>query len=634
TIDGKVYSIGGVTPDGFPSLSERPIDVWLPLDHASGGDLAPRDWRNNRGPFWLAIVGRLSPDTSRTVAEQQASAMLRNRRVALGDTGPPLAVAITSTVPGRDADKTLESKVSLWLAGVSAFVLLIACANVSNLVLARAIAQRREYFIRLTLGASRWALIRRSLSDTCVIVIPGMVGALGISFLLRNSIWVFLSGEIPLSRHFWDARSVAIMAGSAALAFLLVCGVSVSQLRSTTIGTGFLAQATYARNLSRSTRRTLLAVQAALCVALLFVAGLFATSLGRVESLDLGVDLDHTIHLTINLGPRSRGNNEIRGIYERAHDVLAKHPDVERVTLAEGSPYMSGRGTGPRTAERSFADLWTARDEVAYRSVVGTGFFSTVGSHSLRGRDFNDSDRIGAEPVAIINAPLARYLWPSKDAIGECIWLDDTSSAVRIVGVLGGVWKFSALKRDKMAVYLPLGQIPDAAPRAIFIRPRGDARRFLAQARSIVQSLNPDLPAAKAVLVRDVVDPEFRPWRLGATVFSAFAVVALVITSIGLYGVVTVNTALRLQEIGIRMALGARWPHVLKAVVGEGMMSVAGGLFAGAVLVMLASRKLSGVLFETSPRDPAVLIQTAFILLMVSAVAMILPTIRALRTNP
>ena len=236
--------------------------------------------------------------------------------------------------------------------------------------------------------------------------------------------------------------------------------------------------------------------------------------------------------------------------------------------------------------------------------------------------------------MAIINAPLARYLWPSKDAIGECIWLDDTSSAVRIVGVLGGVWKFSALKRDKMAVYLPLGQIPDAAPRAIFIRPRGDARRFLAQARSIVQSLNPDLPAAKAVLVRDVVDPEFRPWRLGATVFSAFAVVALVITSIGLYGVVTVNTALRLQEIGIRMALGARWPHVLKAVVGEGMMSVAGGLFAGAVLVMLASRKLSGVLFETSPRDPAVLIQTAFILLMVSAVAMILPTIRALRTNP
>ena len=636
TIDGKVYSVAGVTPSGFQSLSARPIEIWLPLDHATTAGLWARSgWRDNPSRQWLAVVGRLPPGTNRNLAEARASAMLRDRRTtpADDDDDPLVRVATTSIVPGRGDDKSLESKVSLWLAGVSAFVLLIACANVSNLVLARTFAQRREYFIRLTLGASRRDLVRRAVSETCAIVLPGAIGALVVSFLLRNGISGFLSGDLPLSRNFWDVRTAGIMAGSAALAFVLVCAVSLSQLRSALTDTGLLAGATTAGNPGRGTRRALLALQAGLCLALLFVAGLFATSLRRVESLDLGVDLDRAIQLTINLPPGRRTAAEIRAIYERARDVLASHPDVERATLSGASPFMSGSGAGPRTAERSFADLWTNR-EVAYRSTVGPGFFSTVGAQSLRGRDFDEHDRPGAQAVAIINAPLARHLWPGKDAIGECMWLDDAPACIRVVGVLGGVWKFSALKRNQMAMYLPLAQDPTASPGALFIRPRGDARAFLGQARTIVQAVHPDLPAVRAVLARDIVDPEFRPWRLGATVFSAFAAVALLIASIGLYGVVSVSTAMRLKEIGIRMALGAGWGHVIRVVVGEGLLSVACGLVAGSLLAAMASRWLSGVLFETSPGDAAVLIQTALILLTVAAAAVTLPAIRALATNP
>ncbi|MGH9158727.1 MAG: FtsX-like permease family protein, partial [Vicinamibacteraceae bacterium] len=383
--------------------------------------------------------------------------------------------------------------------------------------------------------------------------------------------------------------------------------------------------------------------QAGLCLALLFGAGLFATSLRRLESLDLGVDVDRTIQMSFDLAPPRLvfdddaadlpTADETRTIYERVRDVLARHPNIERATLAQGSPYKSGTGAGPWTAERTHDELWATR-ESAYRSTVGAGFFATVGARSLRGRDFSESDRMGSQPVAIINAPLARYLWPSKEALGECMWLDDEPACYRIVGVLGGVWKLNALERDKMAVYLSLGQVPDSVPDAVYIRPRGNAQQLLNDVRSIAQSVYPDLPAARATVLREIIEREFKPWRLGSSVFGAFAMVALVITAIGLYGAAAVATAFRLREIGIRMALGARRRDVIRVVLGEGVTSVALGLLAGAALAAVASRWLGGLLFETTPGDTVVLVQTAVILLIVSAMGVAVPTLRALRTNP
>jgi ABC-type antimicrobial peptide transport system permease subunit len=185
-----------------------------------------------------------------------------------------------------------------------------------------------------------------------------------------------------------------------------------------------------------------------------------------------------------------------------------------------------------------------------------------------------------------------------------------------------------------MAVYLPLLQFPKTTPGALFIRPRGDVRAFLGEALSTVQAMHPNLPAARGALLRDVVDPEFKPWRLGATVFSAFALVALIIASIGLYGVVTLGTSLRLKEIGIRMSIGASSADVIRVVVGEGFIAVLSGLIVGGGFALVGSRWLGGVLFETSPHDPVILFETAAVLIGVSVFAIALPTARALRTNP
>ena len=626
SIDGQPYTIVGVTPNGFTSLSARAIDVWLPLVHSPISSSVPRDWRAQRERGWLSIVARLR-DGNRHGVEARATSILRSRQPPGDDEEFPGAVVLTSIVPGRDTALPREYQVSFWLAGVSALLLLISCANVSNLVLTRALGHRREHFIRIALGAARRDLVLRHVADTCVIVLPGAAGALVVSFLLRGTLAAFLPGDVPISRDIWDGRTAAMVTASAAIAFVAVLSVSLLSLRSAERGVS-------ARRVHGGTRRTLLAAQAGVSLALVFVAGLFVTSLRRAEALDLGADVGRTIQLTLNLAPQHRLPGEAHAIYERALEILRQQPDVERATLAAGSPFTSGTAVGPRTAERSFQDLWANRAEPAYRSVVGADFFATVGARSLRGRDFSENDRAGAPRVAIINAPLARYLWPSRDALGECIWLDDETSCVRVVGVIGGVWKMRVLDRERMAVYLPLTQVPNAVAGAIYLRPRTDPGAFMTRALSLVQNVRPDLPAARGVVLRDLVDPEFRPWRMGTTVFSAFAIVAVLITAIGLYGVVAAGVSGRLKEIGIRIALGARWTHVATVVVRESVVSVACGLAAGGALAAVASRWLTRVLYQTSPGDPVVLLQTALVLLLASALAVAAPVIRALRTDP
>ena len=632
TIDGEVRTIVAVAPNRFANLSARRIDLWLPLNHTPVGTAIPAKWRENRLRAWLNVVGRLPEGVDRRVAEQRATATLRHASLAAKDRDL-LAEAVTSTlVDGREGEAPTETRVSFWLAGLSAILLLIACSNVSNLVLTRVIAQRRELLVRRALGAFTGYFTLRALLETLVIVAPAALGALVVSSLLRGGIVEFVPRDVPLSTSLWDQRTAGFVIGTVAFALAIVFGISIWGMRAA-VGMHESILSTHAAPSRIRIRRGLLAAQAGLSLVLLFVAGVFILSLRRAESLDLGAELDRTIQLTINLAPAHRAPDVAAALYHEALERLAQHPGVEQVALAAGSPFMSGSGIGPRTADRSFLELWAQRPEVAYRSVIGAGFFATVGA-TVRGRDFIETDTAESERVAIINAPLAHYLWPSSEAIGQCMWLDPEPACVKVVGVLSGVWKFNALDRERMAVYLPLAQVAEAVPSALFVRPRADARRFLPEALAAVQNIRPDLPAARGILLRTVVENDFRPWRLGTTVFSAFAGVALLLTAIGLYGVVAASVELRRKEIAIRVALGARGADVMRTVVGEGLLSVSVGLAAGVLLVLIASRWLSTILFQTSPNDPLALLGTVAVLLFVAGAAATVPAAAALRITP
>jgi predicted permease len=632
-VDGRIYTITAVAAPDFHVLSTQPIDVWLPLEHAGLTGPAPSDWRNDREDIWLGVVVRRWPNRTATGADQQADAYLQNVRLALDDDEVPAGVEAQSIVPGRGAEKPTETKVALWLSGLSSVVLLIACANVSSLIMTRMLARRREYFLRIALGASAKQLRRQMFADLGAILLPGTIGAAVACYVLRNALAVLIRSDVPISREFLDARTNAFLFASSALAFVVICTVSLLQLRSVTRQQTLLSRTAETRVLSRSTRRVMLASQAGLSLILLCVAGLFAGSLARLNSLDLGIDLDRTLQVSINRSRLADTSLNIGEVLERARATLLSHPGVERVALTVGSPYKSGMGAGPWTEERGAAELWADR-EVAYKSFVGPGFFSAVGATSLRGRDFQETDRGGAERVAILNAPLATYLWPSETALGKCMWLDTTDYCYRIVGVLDGVWKLRVLEREQMAVYVPIAQAPGAVANTMFVRTRGDAEALVDPVRTIVQSLSPDLPAVQVLSVETLVAPEFRPWRLGATVFSAFAVIALLLTLSGVYGIVAFITSLRRREIGVRMALGARWRQVLTNVVGESLGAILAGMVVGSLAVLLVARWLIGIMFEASARDFIVLLEAGGVLLIVAAAAVAIPAIRALRIDP
>lgn len=630
TIDGRVYSVAGVAPRDFQPLSATPTDVWLPLEHATVADIGPDAWRNNRGPLWLRLVARRKPTTTAAAAEAHASAVLQNR---LGDPDVRESVMTTSIVPGRGADKSIEARVSLWLSGVSGLVLLIACCNVANLLLTRAFGRRREYFIRLSLGAPRRRLVLAALLDALVMVGCALVAGLFFSYVLRNGMAGLLSRDIPLSRDLLDPRLLMMTCGIGSVVYVVLSAVSLSQPFRRSAETAPLGEMQPSGRPGRRMRRTLMAAQATVCLLLVWCAGLFTTSLRRVDTLDLGVDLSRTIQVTLDFLPGQRTREERSVVYTHTRDRLAGHPMVASIALTAGSPFMSGMAVAPWSAERSRAELWPANEEVAYRSAVGARFFTAIGDASLRGRDFNERDRPGAQRVAIVNAPLAKRLWPAKDPIGECMWLDDPAICVRVVGVTGGVWKFDPFERNKMAVYVPLSQVDGAVPSTMFIRATGDPDTVLEQVRSMVQGDHPDLPAARVAFVRDVLEPDVRPWRLAALVSVFFAGVALLIAAVGLYGVVAASATLRLRETAIRLALGAGWPHVIRLVLGEATASVVAGLLAGVLIVLDVASRLGPVLFETSPTDPAVLTGAALVLLVAGSAGAAVPVSRALRTD-
>jgi predicted permease len=630
-IGASSYVVIGIAPDDFTSLQEKPVDVWLPMNDRAVGYLRP-DWRTTPNSYWLDFVGRAPVSGTVASTTQRANDVLRltwNRN----DRGVS-GIATSSIISSRSAEKSREVRVSLWLAGVSAFVLLIACANIANLVLARNVRQGREYAIRLSLGATSWQLRRQLLTDVLVLAVPGLVAALLVEYALRAAIPAFLPAEIPIPSSLLDARSLGLMAASSVLAIALVAIVSLVQVRPARIVQALTTRTRDDRHGGAWARGSLLALQSGLCVVLLFSAGLFAKSLSRVLALDLGVELDRTVQLSFNLPEGVRSPADRQALYDRALERVRMLEGVERVALSQAEPFRSGSGSAPFNAEHSQEETWAGKGEVGYSAAVGAGFFRAVGAKTLSGRDFTEADVAGAPKVAILNVNMAARLWPGGGALGKCVFLDETRECHRVVGVLGGVWKLRALDRSKMTIYTPLAQTTDVTPGALYVRIRGDAGPMLPRLRTAMQGVEPNLPAISISRASDLVAYEFRPWRLGATLFGGFSAVALVIAAIGLFGVVSFTTTLRTREIGVRMALGARGSNIMRVVAGAGLVSVVAGLIVGSAAALVASRWMGDVLYQTSPRDPAVLVETAGALLVVAVVAVIVPVVRALRLAP
>jgi predicted permease len=627
------YTIIGVAPHGFTGVDLDQVDVWVPL-HAYSVESESERWKNSRGYYWIKVVARLNRGVSVAAAEAEATQLHRNGRRELIDRGyydEGATVVLAPLVESRGPNASRESRVSVLLAGVSLIVLLIACANVANLLLARGLRRRKEIAVRLALGISRHRLMGQLLTESLVLAVLGGLAALLAASWGADFIRHILLPEVAWTDPPVSGRVLAFTA-LAALVTGIVSGIVPALQASHPNLAVDLKDSARAGVVRRSrTRVALLVVQGALSVVLLVGAGLFVRSLQRIEGLDLGLDSQAVVYAQLELEPRERAAEEVGRIYQRSLERLRSLPAVEHVSASGGLPFWGG----------SIEDVYVpgldsipAPPPGPHIDMVTPGYFATLGIAMRRGRDFNATDRAGTEPVAIVNESMARGLW-GNEPLDKCFRIASPDApCTRVVGVVADSHRMQVVETQKWVYYLSAAQHPEASPSSILLRGRGDARGLAQAVRRELLAGDPDIKYAVVRPLRDMIDPQLRAYRLGATLFAAFGCLALIVAALGLYSVLAFNVAQRTHEIGVRSALGATRRRIVTHILRESVTLAAIGIALGLVIAIAAGGAIAPLLYETPPRDPVVLVLVTLTLLLAAATAGLVPASRAARIDP
>lgn len=633
SVDGHPYTVIGVAANGFRGINLAPADLWLPLsamilNRAVGGS-QQRDvhaWYN-QGVFLQIVMRVSSEEQSRSLASVATSAL---RAADPGDTISEASLLSTSESFRHDAGGSVVS-ITTRLAGVALILLFIASANIATLLLARGVARRHELAVRLALGASRWRIVRQLLTENLLLALLGGVSATVVatwsSAALRNALLVSAKLGTPnLEGHLLVF----------ALAITLVLGIGTALTPAWALTrhdlSGVLHGGVRAGVRQRSGfRKVLVACQSTLCVMLLAGAGLFVRSLVNVRAVDIGYTADRLVLAHV---PYDQGES-IMSLGGKLPDLatrVAGLPGVERVALTANPMLTVFRGAPvflPGTSQ-------TLNGKQSHISFVSPEYFATVGTRILAGRSFLPSDRQGSEPVVIVSQSLATAAWPGDQAIGKCLTVAQQGGPCRtVIGIAADVHVRRIVEEPSQQVYLPVLQmgpfpgsamviraIPEQVPAVATQTQRIFADAFGGDGRRLVQTMG------------EALAPELRPWRLGAGLFSAVALVALLIAAVGIYSSVAYGVTERTREMGVRVALGARRSSILRLVVGQGLSVVVLGLMIGVVATLALGKLVATMLYGIRPNDLPVLFAVCVVLISVALVACLIPAWRAMRVDP
>jgi predicted permease len=647
TLGKGTYTLAGITPRGIRGVELlKPKDIWVPI-----GAAQQEEFDGNRQAFvsqsegFTQVIGRLRPDVSSAVVTAQAAAIVQAAYVALlgfrfGDTRT--VASLTPVIPGLNGEHTQDVSVALWLTGVAAIVLLIACANVAGLLLVRAADRRREVVIRLALGATRGQLAQLFLVEGVILAAVGGVLGLVLRQWGGSIIRVFLLPQLHIPHGAFDARILGISA-LVTLATGIVCGiVPALHTRRRDIAGAVVGAPRDGGARQPRVRAALLVGQVALAMALVAGAALFITSWRNVRAIELGFSPQHVLVARMPLESIGYTRAESRAMYDRMLERVRALPGVRSASIALHAPFVSVLGNG-------FSIPGVAPDVIRSATRIGIGpelyvaspaFFSTMGITLRDGRLFDDRDRAGTMPVAIINEAMARKFWPNGPAVGQCITIDvwgpkrDVLPCSRIVGVVADT-KSTTIRDDAhLQMYAPLAQREDLAPGILLARTNGDPAALVSSVRRTMQSTASGLPYANVKPMAEYLEPQMRPWRLGASMFTLFGAVALGLATVGLYGVFSYAVARRTREMGIRAALGARAGDLLRLILFDGLRLTAVGVVIGLLLAIAVGRVLAALLVGVSGATPALLGVAAGIVLLVTALAVSLPARRAASVDP
>jgi len=640
-VKGLPYRIIGVAPRGFRGVELAQTDVWLPLlAYEDGSDRGAR-WHTMAGYYLLSYVVRIRPGALREQAAAELSAQYRAHTEHIGRDPShaglrftPASVRLADVTGALDRSMTRlpEATVSVWLVGVASLLLAIASANVAGLLLLRALRRRREIAVRLALGMSRQRLAALLFVESGVVALLG--AAASVAVIVWGTAWVerVMLTTMAAERAGFDWRMLGI-AAVCTLGTALVAGlVPLVQIRGS-ITAGLREGGQYGSARRSWMHRGLLVAQTALSVVLLIGAGLFLRSLHRISSLDLGMDVQNVLAVSVDFTASGRAGRDRIAFFERALERIRALPGVRAASVSIQAPLKGARAGSFRLpgAERSV----TAPNGTApFTNYASDGFFEATGMRITRGRGFTRSDRTGP-PVIVVNEALAALGWPGQSPIGACVHASTPKNAcTTVIGVVANARTFQLREEDRAWFYRPLPP-DDVDARVLLVRVApGDADRMTGTVRRTLQELEPDLPYVDVGVLGDMLDPQMRPWRLGATLFTAFGALAALLAALGLYAAVAYSVTQRTREIGVRLAIGAKAGSVMGLIVGDGLQIAMAGVGFGMLMALAGSRWIEGLLFETSPRDPVVLAIVAGGLIVLAVIASLAPARRAAAVNP
>lgn len=628
-LSGVPFEIIGVAPRHFRGIDLDPVDLWLPV----GAELrfGSTDVLDARNTFWLWLAGRPVDGMTPEVAASRVSAT-----VAAGVRENPDAPAMSSLadlipVTARFASDSDPSPVPVWLLGITAIVLLIACANVANLLFARGAARCREFAIRAAVGASRGGIVAQLLTESLLLALLGAAGGLGLALAAGRLLPLL---DVPALEPLIDVRVLAFSVAVAVLTSVFV-GLMPAVRASRTDVESELKSATPRVTYDRSrVRGALTVLQVALSIILLVNAGLFIRSLRNVESIESQFEYDRLLVVTMRY-PRGEATDRLLRIKREALERISALPAVESAALTRAAPFYAGLGRvrlDPAIAGQPADALVTS-----YTLDVGPGYFETIGMPLLAGRAIEASDRADTRPVIVVNAAFARMLGGGiADAVGRCLPLR-RDGCIEIVGVVGDSRFLDPIERAEPAMYHPFEQgEPGWIARGLLLLVRArDATSALAGTiRRELVALDPALQYVEVMPMSELLRPRFQPWRVAMVIFTLFGAVAFLLAAVGLYGVVAYLVAARRAELGIRIALGAGRARILRLVLGEGARLAAAGAALGLFGAFWVSRLLENRMYGVRPTDPPTWLAVTLLVAAVAFGASWVSAERAARVNP
>jgi predicted permease len=640
-LNGADFTVIGVAPKGFLGPEAYVVsDVYVPM-HAF-----PQALPNSTGQFLtargnreLSLVGRLKPGVTSLQAHAELSTIARNLAQQYPDSNRNRTVTVLNYLTARFEQDPTDGTLAIMLLAISGLVLLIACANVANLMLARGTARVKEIAIRMAIGSSRWQLVRQFLTESLLLALAGGTAGLAVAYAgVQFLSSVHLPSDFPLSFGVrMDAR-LLIFGFTVAIATGLLCGLLPalrfsradlsSILKASDSGPG---KAFWRGRLAG--RNVLVTAQLSLSVVLLIVSAFFVRGFDAARRIDPGFRLDHTLFFTLDPGMARYSEAKAREFYRKLEDRLREQTGIRDVAIGSSVPFSNSQNS-----RRVIVDGYQGRPgedaPSAWSYIVDEHYFPLMETRIVRGRAFNERDTISSPRVAIVNETLAARAWPNRDPIGQRLRLDSSGPLLEVAGVAKDGKYIYWAEPKQAAVWIPSAQEYNSQMK-VLVRTEGDPAAMAAAVRENVRALDADMPVVNMNTMagffeqRAMLGP-----RLIAQMVTAIGLVGLLLAVIGLYGVVAYAVGRRTREIGIRMAIGARPVDVLGMVLNQGLVFIMIGIAVGLALAMSASRFLRNFVVGVSPHDPLILIGVPAILAAVMMAACWLPARRASRVDP